>query len=194
MIKYPNTDPEDYPKMFGPCGDICSNYTAEIIAIKKALNRIIEDFGNETTPPEDIVIFSDSKSALQALETKKTPPSCNINRQIDQLSTSYGAEVTLQWIPGHAGVPGNEMADKLAKRGAAAPQFSPKISLQTCKQILRNNYRQEWLQQWASSKTGRSLYEHQQKPNPMDPLRQLERANQSLTFQLRTGHSPLINT
>ena len=83
------------------------------------------------------------------------------------------------------------MADKLAKRGAAAPQFSPKISLQTCKQILRNNYRQEWLQQWASSKTGRSLYEYQQKPNPMDPLRQLERANQSLTFQLRTGHVPV---
>ena len=37
--------------------------------------------------------------------------------------------VVLQWIPAHCGINGNEMADKLAKRGAAMTQHDNPITL-----------------------------------------------------------------
>jgi hypothetical protein len=58
-------------------------------------------------------------------------------------------------IPGHIGIRGNERADKLFKAGAAMTQTSTKAILNTCKQILRNSYRIEWLNLWASAKIER---------------------------------------
>lgn len=33
-----------------------------------------------------------------------------------QLIISHNMRITMQWIPGHLGIPGNHMADGLAKR------------------------------------------------------------------------------
>jgi hypothetical protein len=68
-------------------------------------------------------------------------------------------------------------------------QTSTNATLNTCKQILRNNYKIEWLNQWASAKTGRTHFNEQDRPHPQDPIRLLNRNDQSLVFQLRTGHA-----
>ena len=44
--------------------------------------------------------------------------------------------VVLQWIPAHCGTNGNEMADKLAKRGAAMTQHDNPITLAEKKTII----------------------------------------------------------
>ena len=51
-----------------PCGSFCSNYEAECSALLSTLNYIEEDFDHGRSEPLDIVIFSDSKSALDSLE------------------------------------------------------------------------------------------------------------------------------
>jgi ribonuclease HI len=191
IIKYPNTHPEDYPRLFGPCGQFCSSYNAEIIALERALRKVIFDFDTNTIPPEDIVIFSDSKSALQALENGVSHAVSHISTLTEKLSRSYGVDTTFQWIPGHVGVAGNEQADRLAKLGSKTTQHPTEITYETCRQILKTNYRKEWLNKWKISNTGRRLFEHQKAPKLKDPMKLLKRKDQSLVFQLRTGHAPV---
>ena len=55
-----------------PCGNICSNYVAEIKAIKAALNFTHNLFEQKIKEPTDLVIFTDSQSALEALQTPQS--------------------------------------------------------------------------------------------------------------------------
>jgi ribonuclease HI len=153
VIIYPNVHPDDIPRILGPCGQYCSNYTAEIIAIEIVIRRILVDFEISSATPEDIVLISDSKSAVQAIDRGLLTDISNIQQLTNQLLTSCGIDITFQWILGHIGIPGNERADKLYKAGAAMTQTSTNAILNTCKQILRNNYKTEWLNQWVRAKT-----------------------------------------
>ena len=65
IIFTPNTDPIE---LSGPCGAHCSNYEAEIVAIQKTLNTLLNCFEDGTVEPTDIVLFSDSQSAILAIE------------------------------------------------------------------------------------------------------------------------------
>ena len=58
---------EEPTLLSGPCGSYCSNYEAEIIAIRKTLNTIIRQFESDSSTPRDTVIFSVSISAIQQL-------------------------------------------------------------------------------------------------------------------------------
>ena len=67
------------------------------------------------------MIFTDSKSALQAIENLELNTNDDITflvKAIHNLMSSYDILVTLQWIPCHTQIKGNEYADKLAKDGA----------------------------------------------------------------------------
>ena len=88
------------------------------------MDTIIETFGTGKQEPNDIVIFSDSLSALKALQNPESSI-LGIDKLalvIDKLLTSYDIKLTLQWIPGHCNLQGNDIADKLAKEGARKKQ------------------------------------------------------------------------
>ena len=63
-MKFPDKSPH---KLSEPCGNICSNYTAEVKPIISAVNHAHSLFEAGKEKPNDIVIFSDSQSALEAL-------------------------------------------------------------------------------------------------------------------------------
>ena len=65
FLKFP-TGPDI--KLSKPCGNSCDNYIAEIQGLISAMDTIIETFGTGKQEPNDIVIFSDSLSALKALQ------------------------------------------------------------------------------------------------------------------------------
>ena len=188
LIQYHNEQFE----LSGACGEFCSNYEAEITAMQASLEYINDLFMVTTEKIEDIVIFTDSQSALLAYEKdSKCKRLRKLNNLINHLMDVYGIMVTLQWIPGHAGISGNENADKLAKRGAQQPQPENKVTYETVKSIIKSHIKIDWINDWTNNKTGRSLYEHLTSPAKLDNINKLERKDQSAIFRLRTGHAPL---
>ena len=107
-------------EVFNSSGSFCSNFIAEEQAIINTANYITYIFDKNPTRTTDIVIFTDSLSTLPKLES-----GTDVNKELKQLIWSlhnlmrrHQVRVVLQWIPAHAGIPGNERGDALAKQGA----------------------------------------------------------------------------
>ena len=67
-LKFPD---RSFQNLSEPCGNICSNYSAEIKAMISAVESVHQSFETGKEEPTDLVIFSDSKSALEALQNQQ---------------------------------------------------------------------------------------------------------------------------
>lgn len=90
-----------------------SIFTAELRAIVDALIII------SNSAPNNFVIFSDSKSVLQAIDLYNNhhPIVRKINTRIVRLAARQ-KNIKLCWVPGHINVEGNETADVKAREAA----------------------------------------------------------------------------
>ena len=189
-IEYPDRTSDE---LFDACGEICSNYQAEITALEVALYHLRSIFDMFPSKAQNIVIFTDSMSALQALEDGghcKTE-FAQIIQDTNHLITSHCIRIAMQWIPGHSNTPGNDKADKLAKKGSREEQPHTPTTLQTVKQLLKTVNKEDWLNGWAMGNTGREVYKYMARPNPKDTINTLKRRDQSTIFRLRTQHIQL---
>ena len=189
-IEYPDGSLEEIAI---PCGSLCSNFDAEAHAMISAIYSIKGTFDMNPEISTNAVIFTDSKSVLECLHNNSVPTSAirDLIQTIDSFHKDYGHEITLQWIPSHCNINGNEAADKLAKEGAMMHQPDKPVPQRTCKQIIKSNIQIEWVNGWALDKTGRKIFPFMPKPLKNDPLNKLERKEQSVIFRLRTQHAPL---
>ena len=133
--------------LYGPCGKHSNNYDAEIIAIIKTINELDKGFRDNTIKPTDVVILTDSQSALEAITSFKDKPASLIEQLIQtchSTSENHQIQIFLQWIPGHCDIFGNEKADSLAKLGSKMPQPDEKTRYNSAKLIAKQHSKTIW--------------------------------------------------
>ena len=142
-------------------GKHCTNYGAEVKALEQGA-KAIDDLTDQTT---DVVFLTDSRSALDALHNQSEP---HLSRILHSILGKR--RVVLQWIPAHCGINGNEMADKLAKKGATLTQHDNPITFAEKKRIIKHSFKTKKIH---------------------DNYHKLDRAGQVIILRLRTGHNRL---
>lgn len=144
-------------------------FSAEVRAIEEALLSIKHHH------QDCIRIFTDSQSALQAIldtkvNTTRSLAVVHCKQMLLELKNN-NEDIQVVWIPGHTGIPGNEIVDKLAK---AAIRESPKPN----EQITINDFKLHHMQ-IVRSREGK-------KPKPLYISKSLNR--QDLTTIMNIKH------
>lgn len=95
-----------------PLGKYSTVFQVEVFAILNCVNSL------QTESESSIAICSDSQAALMALKSAKTSSKLVAETTKALKYLSVYDSVRLLWVPGHSDVPGNEVADVLAKQAA----------------------------------------------------------------------------
>ena len=86
-----------------------SVFSAELFAILKSLRYV------KNSADSKFIIFSDSLSAIESIKNNKNKNALNI--KINQiLGSIHDKSIVFEWIPSHCNIPGNELANKTAKK------------------------------------------------------------------------------
>jgi ribonuclease HI len=158
-------------------------YAAELSGIEIALAKTKKesteiDLNGQPTARE-VIIFSDSQAAIQALQNPQRPSGQYVLRQIYNhvraiRSQNQPTNITIRWIPAHVGVDGNEFADEEAKGaallgagiGVATEPDKPIIRLAAAaKRAVRQRIRERWEKQWERETTSAPTKRLVQAPN-----------------------------
>jgi hypothetical protein len=130
-----------------PMGSLSMVFSAEVMAILRCTELLLTK-----NLMRRIHIHSDSRAALAALAKTTTKSSLfwECMQVLEKLSKFN--KVTLMWIPGHQGIPGNEEADRLAKEGATEippNQFSA-IPFSVGKNLIKKQLEQRHWDRWTA--------------------------------------------
>ena len=123
--------------------DHCSIYTAELQAILFALKQAYQ------SQERKFMFFSDSLSALQALGKLKAdhPLLIQIQELLHKINTDQ-KEIVFLWIPGHAGIRGNEAADRAAKEALDNKPTADLMPFSDLKPLTAKYVYQIWQKEW----------------------------------------------
>lgn len=135
--------------------DYSSSTQAELTAIQIALRHA------HTSHNHNVLIHTDSMAAITSLHAQH----CENSQLLDGIITTaaaiqdMGRLVTVNWIPSHVGISGNEAADALAQQGAQAleVQFHVPYTLRQLKGRLQRQAEARRLQRVREDQRGDSV-------------------------------------
>ncbi|XP_068209172.1 uncharacterized protein [Palaemon carinicauda] len=170
--------------------DHASTLQTELVAIAKALADSLGKQGDTT-------IHTDSKGAIQAISNNKLQENVRLLstiRATAQIHAQRGRKITLNWIPSHVGVQGNEAADRLANEALKCTSIGVSLSkslkqiknllIQNCLSRVRSDVRDAAL---GGSMTAR-WYTQVTDMDPHDITRDTNRRIAVITHRLRLGY------
>jgi ribonuclease HI len=123
-----------------PMGHQQEVYNAELLGILKAAPKCFQICQRKTLTKRHIWIFTDNQAAIQCLNTLTPGPGQSTSLALSKIPNNLHAlksTITVQLVPGHTDVSGNELADKLANK--STPKKSPTyyiISLSYLKWVI----------------------------------------------------------
>eukprot|EP00971_Amphidinium_carterae_P346944 6488708-Amphidinium_carterae.1 len=90
-------------------------------------------------------IYTDSLSLLRSLSSRLPPPRSLSGLWCSLVTTlSRCSQLHLIYVPGHSGVAGNELADRLASAGLPLPAKDSRFSMDESRCLLRLHSQQQW--------------------------------------------------
>ena len=115
---------------------------AELFAIQQALQAT----GDISPCAERLFIFSDSQAAI--LKLSGWNPLAVKARTLAAKLAEQGCKITILWCPSHVNIPGNELADKIAKKALSKAPIDSWISHSYIKRMVKSTTLDLWRAQW----------------------------------------------
>ena len=165
-------DPHVVTTMMKKGSILTSSYGEERTAMHMALDWVEEHCSDSST----VVVATDSQSLCQAL--------MGHGHEIKSLRSrllTIASKVTVQWIPGHKGIAGNELADEAAKLATSLDDESTPTSFGSAKAKIRATIRDDF----STHARTAAVYEK------LSQKREAEiksRADQVLLSRIRSAH------
>ena len=120
-------------------GDNATVYQAEITAVTRAAIKLLEIEVSDKA----INFYIDNQGVLKTIRKLSTDKktACECKRVLNKL-TEYNNTVSLNWVPAHSFHLGNEVADRLAKRGANTTDTGLEPRIPISEQKLKTHIKQ----------------------------------------------------
>ena len=115
----------------------------------EGVTRAIEIASQRAKPGETYKIYTDNQAGLHRLATVSDNPgqACQIRAiNASKELVQKGATITLNWVPGHTDIAGNELADKLAKEATLQATTTRETSFAVLQLKAKELARREWTQ------------------------------------------------
>ncbi len=197
-VIYPNGLDSHPLSLHSPVSKSSTSYHGELKGILLALDHV----SNAMIPRHitSLVILSDCKSAIQAASSN-TPKDSHIQLTSEihgaaRSLSAKGIHTTIKWVPGHAGIHGNELADQAAKKGATEAKstedpITEPLTMSTAKKIVSKGTRDRWQSQWDKCSKAQALHEF--RPHiPTSGYQSITNRNtEKRLFRLKSGYTHL---
>ena len=170
--------------------DMCSIFTAEAVAILRALEYV------ELNCLRNCVICTDSLSVVSAIRNIDSDHSIviDIMERFHGLLES-GYDITLVWIPGHCGIPGNELADVRAKTAVLTGDVcNVQLGYKEYVSIVQRAIRDLFTKLWTEFRPGTALKTIKEVSGKWETSVRTNRREEIVLCRLRVGHTRLTHS
>ena len=138
------TEVELYCRFFSTYLSLGRDHTAFDGGVK-AIYNALQQLTYQPSAFSKVVILSDSQAAISAISnlsnTSIYSDILDCKKLIRNL-INQNKNMILQWIPSHCGIPGNEMADTLAKKGTDTSPYHSEVPYPRASTIIHRKIKE----------------------------------------------------